>query len=71
MDTLDAETMVLHNWLSGLLVVFHIDAAGVLTMPDAYATPNHQAPGQPPGQNCGLFPVNHPVPDRTRRARRW
>lgn len=61
MDTLDAETIVLHNWGSGLLVVLRVDAAGVLTMPDAYATPPY-----PPGQSCGLLPVNHPVIDRTR-----
>jgi hypothetical protein len=68
MDALDAETVVLHNWLSGLLVVLRVDAAGVLTMPDAYATRPY-----PPGQNCALLPVNHPVIDRNRPPgnQRW
>lgn len=68
MDALDAQTVVLHNWLSGLLVVLRVDPFGVLTMPDAYPTPPY-----PPGQNCGLFPVNHPVIDRTRSPgdQRW
>jgi hypothetical protein len=69
MDTLDAETVVLHNHVSGLLVVFHVNAAGLLTMPDAYPTPKYQLAGQ----NCALFPVNHPVIDRTRLPgdQRW
>jgi hypothetical protein len=64
MDTLDPTTVVLNNYLSALLVVLRVDTAGVLTMPDAYRTPKYQ----PPGQDCFLWPVSHPVVDRTRSA---
>lgn len=65
MTALDAEHVVLANYIFGRLIVVRVDGTGTMSVADVYQTQNWNGPSS--STPCyGLFPVQRPIADHTR-----